>query len=166
MSVTDRLLANADAYAAAFPTHGAATSPSALVAIVVCMDSRVDVHGIFGLSPGDAHVIRNAGGIVTDDTVRSLAISQRRLRTTEIILVHHTDCGMLTFTDDDFAREVETETGSRPSWSAGTFPDLEDDVRESIARIRSSPFVPHRDSIRGFVFDVHTGKLSEVLPVR
>jgi carbonic anhydrase len=126
------------------------------------MDARLNVYAILGLGDGEAHVIRNAGGVITDDEIRSLAISQRLLGTREIILIHHTDCGMLTFTDDAFKRSIQDDTGVKPSWGAEAFPDLDEDVRQSIARIKASPFVPHKDAIRGFVFDVATGKLNEV----
>jgi carbonic anhydrase len=128
------------------------------------MDARLDVHGLLGLALGDAHVIRNAGGVVTDDEIRSLAISQRLLGTEEIILIHHTDCGMLTFTDDAFKADIAADVGIKPSWSAEAFSDLDTDVRQSIARITSSPFIPHTSSVRGFVFDVATGRLREVTP--
>jgi carbonic anhydrase len=127
------------------------------------MDARLNVYGILGLNEGDAHVIRNAGGVITDDEIRSLAISQRLLGTSEIILIHHTDCGMLTFTDDGFKASIQEETGLKPAWSAEAFGDVDTDVRQSIARIKASPFVPKKDSIRGFVFDVATGKLNEVV---
>jgi carbonic anhydrase len=136
--------------------------PSKGVAVVACMDARLNVYAILGLNEGEAHVIRNAGGVVTDDEIRSLAISQRLLGTGEIILIHHTDCGMLTFTDDAFKRSIQDETGIKPAWAAEAFSDLEEDVRQSIARIKASPFIPRKDAIRGFVFDVATGKLSEV----
>jgi carbonic anhydrase len=126
------------------------------------MDARLDLFGILGLQPGDAHLIRNAGGVATDDVIRSLAISQRKLGTREVILVHHTDCGMLTFTEDELRREFLDETGMKPSWSAEAFTDLDADVRSSMQRIRLSPFVPHRDQVRGFVYDVDTGVLREV----
>jgi carbonic anhydrase len=126
------------------------------------MDARLNVYGALGLSEGDAHVIRNAGGVVTDNTIRSLAISQRLLATEEIVLIHHTGCGMLTFTDDDFKAGIQAETGIKPAWAAEAFDDLDTDVRQSIARIKASPFIPHTDAVRGFVFDVATGKLSEV----
>jgi carbonic anhydrase len=126
------------------------------------MDARLNPYGVLGLSEGDAHVIRNAGGVVTADELRSLAISQRLLGTTEIILIHHTDCGMLTFTDDEFKSGIEQETGIRPSWAAEAFPDVEQDVRQSIARIQADPFIPHKESVRGFVYEVETGKLREV----
>jgi carbonic anhydrase len=127
------------------------------------MDARLNIYGILGLAEGEAHVIRNAGGVVTDDEIRFLAISQRLLGTTEIILIHHTDCGMLTFTDDQFKRAIQDETGIKPEWAAEAFTDLDEDVRQSIARIEASPFIPHKDAIRGFVFDVATGKLNEVI---
>jgi carbonic anhydrase len=126
------------------------------------MDARLDLFGILGLAPGDAHLIRNAGGVATDDVIRSLAISQRKLGTREVVLVHHTDCGMLTFTEDEFRRELLEETGIKPAWVAEAFTDLDADVRSSIARIRSSPFLPHRDAVRGFVYEVDTGTLREV----
>ena len=126
------------------------------------MDARLDPARVLGLEEGDAHVIRNAGGVVTDDEIRSLAISQRLLGTTEIILIHHTDCGMLTFTDDEFKRSVQDDTGIKPEWAAEAFSDLDEDVRQSIARIQASPFIPHKDSVRGFVYEVETGRLREV----
>src|SRR5689334_14772197 len=161
MSVTDEYLKNNEAYAASF-TGPLPLPPSRGVAVVACMDARLDVYRILGLKDGEAHVIRNAGGVVTDDEIRSLAISQRLLGTREVILIHHTDCGMLTFTDDGFKRAIQDETGIKPAWSAEAFPDLDEDVRQSIARIKASPFIPHTDAIRGFVFDVATGKLNEV----
>jgi carbonic anhydrase len=127
------------------------------------MDARLNIYGILGLAEGEAHVIRNAGGVVTDDEIRFLAISQRLLGTTEIILIHHTDCGMLTFTDDQFKRVIQDETGIKPEWAAEAFTDLDEDVRQSIARIEASPFIPHKDAIRGFIFDIATGKLNEVI---
>jgi len=130
---------------------------------VACMDARLNVYAILGLNEGEAHVIRNAGGVITDDEVRSLAISQRLLGTHEIIIINHTDCGMLTFTDDDFKRAIQEDTGIKPGWAAEAFPDLDENVRQSINRIKHSPFIPKSDSIRGFVFDVATGKLNEVL---
>ncbi|HEU0129332.1 MAG TPA: carbonic anhydrase [Pseudonocardiaceae bacterium] len=162
MSVTDELLANNAKYAETF--HGPLPLPPAKhVAVVACMDARLNVYAILGLQEGEAHVIRNAGGVITDDEIRSLAISQRLLGTEEIILIHHTDCGMVTFTDDEFKRSIQEETGIKPTWAAEAFPDIEEDVRQSIARIKASPFVPKKDSIRGFVFDVATGKLNEVV---
>jgi carbonic anhydrase len=161
VSVTDELLENNRRYAEAFA--GLLPLPPAKgVAVIACMDARLNVYGILGLAEGDAHVIRNAGGVVTDDEIRSLAISQRLLGTREIVLIHHTECGMLTFTDDAFKRGIQDETGIKPTWSAEAFTDLDEDVRQSIARITSSPFVPHRDQVRGFVFDVSTGLLREV----
>ena len=161
MSVTDEFLRNNAAYAGQF-TGPLPMPPSRPVAVVACMDARLNVYGILGLKEGESHVIRNAGGVVADDVIRSLAISQRLLGTTEIILIHHTDCGMLTFTDDAFKRAIQDETGIKPPWSAESFTDLSEDVRQSIARIKASPFIPHKDGVRGFVFDVATGKLSEV----
>jgi carbonic anhydrase len=161
MSATDQYLSNNAAYVAQFGGQ-LPLPPASHVAIVACMDARLNVYGILGLKEGEAHVIRNAGGVVTDDEIRSLAISQRLLGTTEIILIHHTDCGMLTFTDDGFKRSIQDETGIKPEWAAEAFTDLDEDVRQSAARIKASPFVPHKDSIRGFVFDVATGKLNEV----
>jgi carbonic anhydrase len=161
MTATDELLANNTRYAETF-TGPLPLPPSRHLAVVACMDARLNVYGILGLGDGEAHVIRNAGGVVTDDEIRSLTISQRLLGTQEIILIHHTDCGMLTFTDDDFKASIQKDTGIKPAWAAEAFPDLDDDVRQSIARIKASPFVPHKDSVRGFVFDVATGKLREV----
>jgi carbonic anhydrase len=162
MSVTDEYLRNNAAYVETF-SGAKPLPPSKGTAVVACMDARLNVYAILGLREGESHVIRNAGGVVTDDEIRSLAISQRLLGTTEIILIHHTDCGMLTFTDDAFKRSIQDETGIKPSWSAEAFPDLEEDVRQSKARILASPFVPHKESVRGFVFDVATGKLNEVI---
>jgi carbonic anhydrase len=161
MSVTDELLANNERYAEGF-TGPLPMPPAKGVAVVACMDARLNLYALLGLEEGQAHVIRNAGGAVTDDGIRSLAISQRLLGTREIILIHHTDCGMLTFTDDDFRAAIQADTGIRPAWSAEAFDNLDTDVRQSIARIKASPFVPHKDSVRGFVFDVATGKLNEV----
>jgi carbonic anhydrase len=162
MSVTDDLLQNAERYAASFDKGDLAMPPAKRVAVLACMDARLNPHALLGLAEGDAHVIRNAGGVVTDDEIRSLAISQRLLGTEEIILIHHTDCGMLTFSDDGFRREIQQETGIKPEWAAEAFDDLEEDVRQSVARIKSSPFIPKKDAIRGFVYDVKTGRLSEV----
>ncbi|MFN2478469.1 MAG: beta-class carbonic anhydrase [Pseudonocardiaceae bacterium] len=162
MSVTDDLLANNARYAETF-SGPLPMPPGKHVAVVACMDARLDVYRVLGLNEGEAHVIRNAGGVITDDEIRSLAISQRLLGTQEIILIHHTDCGMLTFTDDQFKKSIQDETGIKPPWAAEAFPDLDEDVRQSIARIKASPFVPKTDSIRGFVFDVATGKLNEVV---
>ncbi|HEY5351072.1 MAG TPA: carbonic anhydrase [Streptosporangiaceae bacterium] len=161
MTVTDELLANNERYAESFPGQ-LPLPPSKQLAVVACMDARLNVYDILGLHDGEAHVIRNAGGVVTDDEIRSLTISQRLLGTQEIILIHHTDCGMLTFTDDDFKASILKDTGIKPEWAAEAFPELDEDVRQSIGRIKASPFIPHKESIRGFVFDVATGKLREV----
>ena len=162
MSVTDELLQNAEQYAERFDQGELPLPPAKRIAVLACMDARLNPYGLLGLSEGDAHVIRNAGGVVTDDEIRSLAISQRLLGTEEIILIHHTDCGMLTFSDDEFRRQVQTDTGIKPEWAAEAFDDLEEDVRQSIARIKSSPFIPRKNSVRGFVYDVRTGRLDEV----
>ncbi len=162
MSPTDEFLQNNEAYAAGFSKGDLPMPPGAKVAVVACMDARLNVYGMLGLQEGDAHVIRNAGGVVTDDEIRSLAISQRLLGTEEIILIHHTDCGMLTFKDDEFKAAIEQDTGIKPEWAAEAFSDLDADVRQSIARIKASPFVPRTDSIRGFVYEVETGRLREV----
>ena len=161
MTVTDDYLANNAEYAKSFEGP-LPLPPSKHVAVLACMDARLDVHSLLGIGEGEAHVIRNAGGVVTDDAIRSLAISQRLLGTTEIILIHHTDCGMLTFTDDDFKRAIQDETGVKPPWSPEAFPDLAEDVRQSLHRIKNSPFVTKHTSARGFIFDVATGKLTEV----
>ncbi|WP_353650960.1 carbonic anhydrase [Nakamurella sp. A5-74] len=161
MTITDEYLANNSTYAENF-SGPLPLPPSKGVAVVACMDARLDVARVLGIQEGEAHVIRNAGGVITEDEIRSLAISQRLLGTREIILVHHTDCGMLTFTDDAFKAGIADEVGVKPAWSAEAFSDLDADVRQSIARIKNSPFVPHTDSIRGFVFDVATGRLAEV----
>jgi carbonic anhydrase len=163
MSATDELLANNAAYVAAFRNRGLPLAPARKVAIVACMDARVNVQGALGLQDGDAHVIRNAGGVVTAGEIRSLAVSQRLLGTEEIILVHHTDCGMLTFSDDAFKQTIERETGVRPEWDGEFLPDLEENVRRSVARIKASPFIPNTDSVRGFVYEVDSGRLREVL---
>ncbi|MGI9221384.1 MAG: beta-class carbonic anhydrase [Woeseiaceae bacterium] len=162
MSATnDFLTANQD-YAESFSKSGTPMPPSKKVAVVACMDARIETGRLLGLEEGDAHVIRNAGGVVSDDVIRSLTISQRLLGTTEIALIHHTDCGMLTFKDDSLRAEIEADTGLKPNFSFEPFADLEDDVRQSIRRIKSSPFVPHKDSIRGFIYDVESGRLNEV----
>ena len=161
MTAIDEYLANNARYAEGF-SGPLPMPPSAHLAVVACMDARLNVYALLGLGDGEAHVIRNAGGVITDDEIRSLAISQRLLGTREIMLIHHTDCGMLTFTDDEFKRSILEETGIKPHWGAESFPDLEEDVRQSIARIQASPFVPYTDAIRGFVFVVATGKLNEV----
>jgi carbonic anhydrase len=162
VSSTDDLLANNEAYAASFDKADLPLPPARKAAVIACMDARLNVYGALGLTEGDAHVIRNAGGVVTDDAIRSLAISQRLLGTEEIILIHHTGCGMLTFTDDQFRSDIEKDTGIKPPWSAEAFGDLDADVRQSIARIKASPFVPNKDSVRGFVYEVETGRLREV----
>jgi carbonic anhydrase len=162
MSVTDDLLANNAKYAESF--QGPLPLPPAKhIAVLACMDARINVYAVLGLNEGESHVIRNAGGVVTDDEIRSLAISQRLLGTKEIILIHHTDCGMLTFTDDAFKKSIQDETGIKPEWAAESFSDLDEDVRQSVNRIKASPFIPHTDQVRGFVFDVATGKLNEVV---
>jgi carbonic anhydrase len=162
MAVTDELLENNEQYAQSFDKGDLPLPPGKGVAVVACMDARLNVYGMLGLEEGEAHVIRNAGGVVTDDEIRSLAISQRLLGTSEIILIHHTDCGMLTFTDDEFKRQIQDDTGVKPEWAAEAFPDLDEDVRQSIARIKASPFIPKKDSVRGFVYEVESGKLREV----
>ena len=162
MGITDEVIANNERYAENFDKGDLPIPPAKGLAVVACMDARLDPHQILGLERGDAHVIRNAGGVVTDDEIRSLAISQHLLGTTEIVLIHHTDCGMLTFTDDEFADKLEEASGERPEWSPESFSDLEQDVRDSIKRITDSPFIPNKDSVRGFVYEVETGKLREV----
>jgi carbonic anhydrase len=162
MSITDQYLENNKKYAANFQGP-LPLPPSKQVAVVACMDARLNVYGALGLAEGESHVIRNAGGVVTEDEIRSLAISQRLLGTKEIILIHHTDCGMLTFTDDAFKKSIEDETGYKPTWAAESFTDTDTDVRQSISRIKQSPFIVHKDSVRGFVFDVATGLLHEVI---
>ena len=161
MSVTDEYVKNNETYVQNFPGE-LPLPPARKTAVVACMDARVNPYGALGLSEGDSHVIRNAGGVVTDDTIRSLAISQHLLGTEEIVLIHHTDCGMVTFTDEQFAGILEQEAGERPTWTANAFPDVESDVRDSIKRITDSPFVKNKGSVRGFVLDVATGKLNEV----
>jgi carbonic anhydrase len=162
MSITDDLLENARSYAARFRAGDLPMPPALKVAVVACMDARLDPQKILGLAEGDGHVIRNAGGVITDDAIRSLAISQRLLGTEEIILMHHSDCGMLTFRDDDFRDSILKETGIRPPWAAEAFSDAEADVRQSLARLASSPFLPRKDQVRGFVFHVEDGTLREV----
>jgi carbonic anhydrase len=162
VSETDRLLDNARAYSEAFEKADLAKAPSKRVAVLACMDARLIPTRVLGLDEGEAHILRNAGGVVTDDAIRSLAVSQNLLGTEEIVLLHHTDCGMRTFTDEEFAAKLEADTGQRPEWSAQTFSDVEQSVRDSIARLRESPFIPSKDSIRGFVYDVKTGELREI----
>jgi carbonic anhydrase len=161
MSAVDDYARNNEAYAL---THvgGLPARPARHVAVVACMDSRLRIFAMLGLRDGEAHVIRNAGGVITDDAVRSLAISQRLLGTREIMLIHHTDCGMQKTTEEEFKAAIEAETGIRPHWAVESFSDAEQDVRQSIGRLKASPFIPHKDAIRGFVFDVDTGKLNEV----
>src|ERR1700710_1028415 len=162
MTVTDDLLANAERHAAAFDKGDLPLPPAKHVAVVACMDARLNPYGVLGLTEGDAHVIRNAGGVVTADVLRSLAISQRLLGTTEIILIHHTGCGMLTFTDDEFKAGIQASTGLKPAWAAEAFSDPDEDVRQSLRRVLDDPFVPVKDSVRGFVYEVETGRLREV----
>jgi carbonic anhydrase len=162
MSVTEELLQNNAAYAESFEKGDLPLTPARGVAVVACMDARLDVHKILGLQEGDAHVIRNAGGVITDDEIRSLTISQRLLGTREIILIHHTDCGMLTFSDDELKAQIHEDVGLKPHFSMESFSDLEEDVRQSIGRIQASPFISHKDSVRGFIYDVETGRLREV----
>ena len=161
MTVTDQYLENNKKYAANFQGP-LPLPPKNQIAVLACMDARINVYGALGIQEGESHVIRNAGGVVTDDEIRSLSISQRLLGTKEIILIHHTDCGMLTFSDDEFKKSIQDETGIKPEWAAEAFSDLEVDVKQSIARIKQSPFIPHTDSVRGFIFDVATGLLNEV----
>ena len=162
MSTTDELVKNAEAYAQRFDKGDLPLPPARKVAVIACMDARLNPHALLGLQEGDAHVIANAGGVVTDDEIRSLAISQRLLGTREIVLIHHTDCGMLTFSDDELKRQIQEDVGIKPHFSMESFPDLDEDVRQSIARIKASPFVPNKDSVRGFVYEVETGRLREV----
>ena len=162
MTVTDELLKNNAEFARDFRKGDLPMPPGKGLAVVACMDARLNVYALLGLEEGQAHVIRNAGGVVTDDVIRSLAISQHLLGTREVLLIHHTDCGMLTFTDDEVKADLEAATGLRPHFALEAFGDLERDIRQSIARIKHSPFVAHKDSIRGFVYDVHTGALQEV----
>jgi carbonic anhydrase len=162
VSITDELLRNNASYAAGFRAGDLPMPPAKQVAVLACMDARLNPYGALGLQEGDAHVIRNAGGVVTDDAIRSLTISQRLLGTREVILIHHTDCGMLTFQDDHVRAAIEKDTGLRPPFALEAFGDLEEDIRQSIRRIQASPFIPHKDAVRGFVYDVRTGQLNEV----
>lgn len=164
MSVTDELLAHAQRYADGFDKGDLPMPPAKQIAVVACMDARLNPYGLLGLAEGDAHVIRNAGGVITQDELRSLAISQRLLGTKEIVLIHHTDCGMLTFTDQAFRDDIAAETGVRPTWASEAFSDLELDVRQSMARIHAETSIPRKESVRGFIYDVATGALSEVTP--
>jgi carbonic anhydrase len=162
MSVTDSLIRNNEKFARSFTKGALPMPPAKHLAVLACMDARLDVHNILGLEEGDAHIIRNAGGVATDDAIRSLVISQRLLGTNEIILIHHTDCGMLTFKDDDVKGAIESEVGIRPHFALEAFVDLEADVKQSIARIKASPFIPNKSNVRGFIYDVRTGRLNEV----
>jgi carbonic anhydrase len=162
MSVTEELLTNNAAYASAFDKGDLPPPPGKRLAVLACMDARLDPARVLGLEEGDAHVIRNAGGVVSEDAIRSLTISQRLLGTREIVLIHHTDCGMLTFRDDEVKDKILADTGLRPSFALEAFSDLEQDIRQSVKRIQASPFIAHKDAVRGFIFDVKTGKLHEV----
>lgn len=163
MTAIDDLTDNNREYAEEYDHGLLPIPPRRQVALVACMDARLDVYRMLGLSLGEAHVIRNAGGVISDDAVRSLVISQRLLGTNEIVLIHHTDCGMLTFRDDDIKDQIATDVGLRPTFALEAFDDVEDDIRQSIARLRANPYIPHKDAIRGFVFDVKTGRLEEVV---
>lgn len=162
MSTTDELLRNNERYANSFDKGDLPTPPAKQIAIVTCMDARLSPYVMLGLSEGDAHVIRNAGGVITDDEIRSLMISQRLLGTREVMLIHHTDCGMLTFSDEELREQIQQEVGIKPHFPLETFADLEEDVRQSIKRIEASPFIPHKDSVRGFIYEVENGYLREV----
>ncbi len=162
MSTTDELLQNNTAYAESFDKGDLPLPPARGVAVVACMDARLNVYGMLGLQEGDAHVIRNAGGVITDDEIRSLTISQRLLGTREIMLIHHTDCGMLTFSDDEVKHQIQEDVGIKPEFALEAFSDLDEDVRQSMRRIQASPFIPHKDSVRGFIYEVGTGRLREV----
>jgi carbonic anhydrase len=162
VATTQEVVRNNDGYAQSFDKGDLPLPPAKRVAVLACMDARLDVHKILGLQEGDAHVIRNAGGVVTDDAIRSLVISQRLLGTEEILLIHHTDCGMLTFTDDDVKGQIQQDVGLRPHFSLEAFSDLEEDVRQSLRRIEASPFIPRKDELHGFVYDVKSGRLQSV----
>ena len=164
MTAIDDLLQRNEGYAAGFAAGGRHAPPALGLAVVACMDARLNVPALLGIAEGDAHVIRNAGGVVTDDAIRSLVISQRLLGTREVMLIHHTDCGMMTFRDDDVKDAIQADTGLRPAFALEAFADLDGDVRQSMARIQASPFIPHKDHVRGFVYDVATGRLREVAP--
>lgn len=161
-TLTDTLLDNNAAYVSAFDKADLPRPPARKLAVLACMDARLDPAKVLGLQEGDAHVIRNAGGVVSDDALRSLAISQNLLGTEAIVLIHHTDCGMLTFTDEEFAQKLEDETGERPEWRAHAFEDLETNVKDSIDKIKTSPFVPKTDNVKGYVYEIETGRLREV----
>jgi carbonic anhydrase len=162
VDVIDELVANNEAFADALPTQHLDVKPRRRLAIVTCMDSRLDVFAALGLQHGEAHVLRNAGGVITDDVIRSLAISQRRLGTREVMLIHHTNCGMQTLTDDGFRAELQEATGVAPAFAIESFGDVDADVGQSILRVRRSAFVPHRDGVRGFVYDVDSHRLREI----
>jgi carbonic anhydrase len=162
MTVTNELLRNNESYVKSFTKGDLPLPPAKGVAVLACMDARLDVHKILGLHEGDAHVIRNAGGVATDDAIRSLVISQRLLGTKEIVLIHHTDCGMLTFKDDDVKGKIQAEVGIKPAFALEAFANLDEDVKQSIARIEASPFIPNKTGVRGFVYDVKSGRLNEV----
>jgi carbonic anhydrase len=162
VDLVDELVANNRAFAGRLPIEHLDVRPSRRLAIVTCMDSRLDVFAALGLGGGEAHVLRNAGGVVTDDVIRSLAVSQRRLGTTAVMLIHHTDCGMLNLTDDGFRAELQAASGVAPAFAIESFADLDSDVRQSILRVRRSPFLLHRDAVRGFVYDVDTHVLREI----
>jgi carbonic anhydrase len=162
MDVIDELIANNEGYAASLATRHLDVRPSRALAVVTCMDSRLDVFAALGLRDGEAHVLRNAGGVITDDVIRSLAVSQRRLGTRAVMLIHHTSCGMLSLSDDGFRAELQQATGIAPAFAIESFTDLDGDVRQSILRVRRSTFLPHRDMVRGFVYDVDTHRLREV----
>ena len=162
MSVTDELLRNNERYAQSFDKGDLTSPPAKQVAVVACMDARLNIYGMLGLEEGDAHVILNAGGVITDDEIRSLTISQRLLGTHEIMLIHHTDCGMLTFSEEEVKGQIQEEVGIKPHFALESFSDLEEDVRQSIGRIQASPFIPHKESMRGFIYEVETGRLREV----
>ena len=162
MSTTDELVKNNERYAASFDKGDLPVQPGRKIAVLACMDARLDPARVLGLEEGDAHVIRNPGGVVSEEAIRSLAISQHVLGTEEIVILHHTDCGMLSFSDNQFAERLESETGSRPGWDVQAFEDLDIDVRDSIDRIKASPFIPRTESVRGFVYEVETGRLREV----
>ena len=164
MTAIDDLLQRNEGYAAGFAAGGRHAPPALGLAVVACMDARLNVPALLGIGEGDAHVIRNAGGVVTDDAIRSLVISQRLLGTREVMLIHHTDCGMMTFRDDDVKDAIQADTGLRPAFALEAFSDLDGDVRQSMARIQASPFIPHKEQVRGFVYDVATGRLREVAP--
>jgi len=164
MTVTDELAQHAASYTGTFDKGHLPMPPGRKTAVLACMDARLNPYGLLGLTEGDVHVIRNAGGVATDDAIRSLAISQRLLGTEEIVLIHHTDCGMLTFNDDDFKQSILDDVGIKPPWAAESFTDVEADVRQSLNRVQASPFITRKGSVRGFVYEVESGRLREVTP--